>query len=100
MIISDKDLAEVILDADNEDLGILIDMITDSGKGRMSLTSSVCTQLTNAKSTNIYDEVTRALIAEELSRFGGNSLANFLRSEERRVGKAGRSRRTRCTEAR
>jgi len=82
MIISDKDLAEVILDADNEDLGILIDMITDSGKGRMSLTSSVCTQLTNAKSTNIYDEVTRALIAEELSRFGGNSLANFLRGGE------------------
>ena len=78
-LISDPNLAEVLRYADVDDLGVLIDHITDKGEGRISLSSDTCKTLTGAKSGGRIDEATRALIAEELQRFGGNSLLNLLR---------------------
>lgn len=78
-LISDPDLALVLGAADVDDLIVLIDHITDGGDGRISLPSETCKALTNAKSAGRIDEVTRALIAEELQRFGGNSLFNLMR---------------------
>ena len=78
-LISDPDLTQVLGTADVDDLGVLIDHITDKGEGRVSLSSDTCKTLTDAKSTRRIDEATRALIAEELQRFGGNSLFNLMR---------------------
>ncbi|WP_144140968.1 YaaW family protein [Paraburkholderia sp. BCC1884] len=77
-IIRDPDLADVLLSATDEDVKFLIDVITDNGKGRISLSSSVCHRLTMAKETGV-SELARAMVAEELTRFGGNSLMNIFR---------------------
>lgn len=77
-IIHDPDLADVLMSASADDVGLLIDVITDNGTGRISLSSSVCRQMTAAKETEV-DEHARAVVAEELTRFGGNSLMNVLR---------------------
>lgn len=77
-MIQDSDLADVLTSASNDDIGLLIDVITDSGKGRISLSSPVCQQLSAAKAHEI-TEYERGLVAEELTRFGGNSLMNIFR---------------------
>lgn len=77
--ISDPDLA-LFEAADADDLGVLIDHVTDKGEGRISLASETCKTLFEAKETPISASV-RALLAEELRRFGGNSLANVIRGE-------------------
>ena len=78
-LISDPNLAIVLSTADVDDLSVLIDHITDKGEGRISLSSETCKTLTEAKSAGRINAVTRALIAEELKRFGGNSLFNLMR---------------------
>ncbi|HKR46746.1 MAG TPA: ubiquinol-cytochrome C chaperone family protein [Paraburkholderia sp.] len=77
-LIEDPDLAEVLTSASDDDIGLLIDLITDNGSGRISVSTAVTRQLVAAK-VNGPDDVARALIAEELSRFGGNSMMNFVR---------------------
>lgn len=77
--IKDADLRDVLTNAKNEDIIILIDHITDSGKGRLSVSSETCKKLIAAKNTGYISLGNRSLIAEELSRFGGNSLANVFR---------------------
>ena len=77
-MIEDADLAGVLMSASNDDVGLLIDVITDNGKGRISLSSSVCRQLSAAKDGDI-TAFERGLVSEELTRFGGNSLMNVFR---------------------
>ncbi len=78
-LINDPDLYDVLSIAENSDLHILIDHITDQGKGRLALSSDVCEKLVEAKKdAQISDEV-RFLIAEELHRFGGNTIMNLFR---------------------
>lgn len=77
-MIQDPDLADVLTSANSDDVGLLIDVITDSGKGRISLSTSVCQQLSAAKEREI-TEYERGLVAEEITRFGGNSLMNVFR---------------------
>lgn len=78
-LIKDLDLNEVLTNADVEDLGILIDHITDKGEGRIALSSDVCNKLIAAKRAGSMDQKVRAFLAEELQRFGGNSLVNLMR---------------------
>ncbi len=78
-LIHDADLASVLLDADVDDMHVLIDHITDKGEGRISLAASTCAMLVRARKEGAIDETARALVAEELSRFGGNSLMNLFR---------------------
>lgn len=77
-IIDDPDLHDVLLTASDDDIGLLIDVITDNGSGRVSVSTAVTRQLTAAKASGP-GELARALIAEELSRFGGNSMMNWAR---------------------
>lgn len=77
-IIHDADLAGVLLSASSDDIRLLIDVITDNGNGRISLSSSVCRQLSAAKEGAV-GEFERGMVAEELARFGGNSLMNLFR---------------------
>lgn len=78
MKISDPDLA-FLASADNDDVGVLIDHITDKGEGRISLASETCKTLSEAKASSQITLAVRVLMAEEIQRFGGNSLANLLR---------------------
>lgn len=78
-LITDTNLAQVLDTADVDDLGVLIDYITDKGDGRISLSSDTCKALTDAKASGVVNDAMRALIAEELQRFGGNSLVNLFR---------------------
>ena len=78
-LISDPNLAKVLSTADVDDLAVLVDHITDRGEGRISLSSDTCKTLMDAKYAGRIDKATRALIAEELQRFGGNSLFNLMR---------------------
>ncbi|MEN1368114.1 hypothetical protein AAIG89_32685, partial [Pseudomonas aeruginosa] len=77
-MIHDADLADVLLSASSDDIRLLIDVITDNGNGRISLSSSVCRQLSAAKE-GVVGEFERGMVAEELMRFGGNSLMNLFR---------------------
>jgi len=71
---------EILLrDADINDLDILVDYITDAGKGRVSLSSSTCKRLVACKEARLYPAVDRNEIAEEILLFGGNSVANMFR---------------------
>jgi uncharacterized protein YaaW (UPF0174 family) len=78
-LITDPDLSDLLMEAEIDDLGVLVDHITDKGEGRISLASATCDRLAAAKKTGMIPPVERALIAEELCRFGGNSLMNLFR---------------------
>ena len=73
------DLGVIFAEADPEDLDVLIDYITDSGAGRLTLDSAMCKILTNAKASRNYGPTERALIAQEILEFGGNTLGNAFR---------------------
>lgn len=62
-----------------EDLDVLVDYITDEGQGRLTLDSSVCSALIQAKNTAKYSSQIRKDIEREVLMFGGNSLANLYR---------------------
>lgn len=72
-------LNEILRDADDEDLDVLVDYITDSGKGRISLDNDICATLLKAKTNRAYRLDERMLIERELRQFGGNTMANLVR---------------------
>jgi uncharacterized protein YaaW (UPF0174 family) len=78
-ITKDHDLMEILLSGDNDDLGVLADYITDSGNGRLTVSKKVCIQLVNARGTGMFNNDARKVISDELSKFGGNSIATFFR---------------------
>ncbi|MDU4095154.1 MAG: hypothetical protein E7H57_18080, partial [Pantoea sp.] len=70
---NDQQLIDLLCNADKNDLDLLIDYITDNGKGRLSLSSSVKTLLVSAKELNEIDEDTLRVLVRELQLYGGNS---------------------------
>ncbi|WP_298159554.1 ubiquinol-cytochrome C chaperone family protein [Ferrovum sp.] len=59
----------------------LIDYITDSGEGRLSLSKESENKLVAAKlSERFFDDEKNKLIIKEIQSFGGNSLVNLIRS--------------------
>lgn len=78
-LIHDTDLRQVLTDGDPDDLSILADFITDKGTGRISLSADVCSTLHKASLAREFSMEARAYIAEEVQRFGGNSVMNLLR---------------------
>lgn len=78
-------IAEILRCAEKEDIDVLVDYITDSGKGRLALEKEVCATLTNAKRTT-YGQAELTLIERELRQFGGNTVANLLRSMRGGIG--------------
>lgn len=75
----DQDLINVLKQGSNEDIAILIDIITDSGKGRISLDNEVKDILVNAKTQNAFNDSHKEIIAAEIQKFGGNSLVSVFR---------------------
>lgn len=79
-ITTDCDLIEVIQSAEEIDLSILADFITDNNKGRVSLDSVVRGQLDTFKRTGSLKNNSDLLI-KEIQEFGGNSIINFFRGK-------------------
>lgn len=75
----DADLSPLLRTGDQDDIAILIDFLTDNGKGRISMSRDVCTQLVTARDEAAVGWVAQDAIVSELQRFGGNSLLNMLR---------------------
>jgi len=78
MIDDDTDLIVVLKGADESDLAILADFITDNNKGRISLDSSVRGQIDSFKRNGSLRK-NHDLIAREIQEFGGNSIMNMFR---------------------
>lgn len=75
----DFELLTLLREAEGVDVGILIDYITDDGKGRVSLDSDICAKLVDARISGNYSDNILRLIAHELQLFGGNSIINLIR---------------------
>ncbi|NPT41003.1 hypothetical protein GNZ12_06655 [Paraburkholderia sp. 1N] len=72
-------LSQLLAQSDIADLDILVDYITDSGKGRISLNNDVCARLAKCKARKAYTELDRKLVSQEIRAFGGNTLTNVYR---------------------
>jgi uncharacterized protein YaaW (UPF0174 family) len=75
----DDELLILISSADMEELDLLVDYITDSGKGRIALAKDVCAALVSGKQEQRYTQHLRRMIIRELQLFGGNSIVNLFR---------------------
>ncbi|MBB2932802.1 hypothetical protein [Paraburkholderia silvatlantica] len=73
------DLEALLRVADVDDLDVLVDYLTDSGAGRISLSESTLKRFEACKHARLYPAVDRAEIAREIVLFGGNSIANIFR---------------------
>jgi len=74
-------IEDLLAVADVEDIHILVDYITDNGKGRLALDGDTCKRFLLCKEHNIYPHGDRELIAKEIRSFGGNSVVNLLRGD-------------------
>jgi uncharacterized protein YaaW (UPF0174 family) len=75
-------LSAVLQVAENKDLHVLVDHLTDDGKGRSTLSTVHLELLTACRNAGVYGHADRNVIAEEIRLFGGNSIANKLRGGE------------------
>lgn len=75
----DDDLLYLLMNADEADVSLLINHLTDNGKGRASLPKVVREQLCNAQKKRKYSEDVIRLLIREIQCFGGNSFANIFR---------------------
>lgn len=75
----DHDLLQLLTQATAEDLSVLVDYITNGGKGRISLDNEVMSTLVAAKARKEFTEAERSLVAHEIQLFGGNTLVNLMR---------------------
>lgn len=77
-ITSDYDLIDVILAAEESDLAVVADFITDNNKGRVSLDAVIRGQIDTFKRNGTLKKNSDLLI-KEIQEFGGNSIINFFR---------------------
>lgn len=74
-----RPLRELLLLARPEALAVLADILTDHGKGRVSLGEEVKTRLLHHRSQDTLADIATEL-EDEICRFGGNTLVNAVRS--------------------
>lgn len=75
-----RELSELLSHASSADLNVLADLITDHGKGRVSLDGSIKTIILMKQEQENLQSIADFL-ESEIRAFGGNTLANFFRSE-------------------
>lgn len=75
----DPELMDVLTHGSQEDLGVLVDIITNKGKGRISLDSGVLTVLLEAKHKGAIEGNVLLYIAEEIQKSGANSIVSVFR---------------------
>lgn len=79
-ITTDHELIEVVQSAEESDLAVLADLITDNSKGRISLDSEICGQIDKFKRKEKLKKHSDLLI-KEIQEFGGNSIINWFRGK-------------------
>ncbi|WP_076478071.1 hypothetical protein [Burkholderia ubonensis] len=62
--------------SEDTDVAILVDYLTDNGKGRLMLDGDVRKHLEERKLSGSFDDGDRRLIGNEIRTFGGNTLAH------------------------
>ncbi|HBN5712672.1 hypothetical protein Q4R38_09950 [Morganella morganii] len=72
-------LHELLKNASPNQLNMLVDIVTDKGKGRVSLNNDVKELLMRQKNDNTLHLSTQ-LLAREICNFGGNTLVNLVRT--------------------
>jgi uncharacterized protein YaaW (UPF0174 family) len=75
----DSELFSVLENASQDDLAILVDIITDNGQGRVSLDDEVMKQLISAKNAGNMQQKHLLTLAGEIQLFGGNSIVSLFR---------------------
>lgn len=78
-IAGDEPLLALLLAAEPDDVCLLVDYVTDAGKGRISLANTVNEFLHAAREDKTFDKELLTLLVHELRMFGGNSIANLFR---------------------
>ena len=76
-----RELADLLSRASSDDLNVLADLITDFGKGRIALDSSVKAIILKRKDLGDLQSIADVL-ESEIRGFGGNSVANIFRSDK------------------
>lgn len=74
-------LDKLLKNASHEELVVLTDIVTDKGKGRVSLSNEVNKLLRHHKARHTLHQVTD-ILALEICAFGGNTLSNMVRSSK------------------
>lgn len=80
--IQDAELIAVLREAHAEEIDVLIDVITDFGKGRLALDAATKRELVSARHAtgdDRYGEAQLSLLSEEIRQFGGHSASNLAR---------------------
>ncbi|MCC4041777.1 hypothetical protein LL061_16020 [Escherichia coli] len=75
----DETLVALLLNADKNDIDLLIDYITPDGKFNFSQSDRVKKALRDGKNSEAIDEETLRLLIRELQHFGGNTVINLFR---------------------
>ena len=75
----DETLVALLLNADKNDIDLLIDYITPDGKFNFSQSDRVKKALRDGKNSEAVDEETLRLLIRELQHFGGNTVMNLFR---------------------
>ena len=75
----DEALVQLLLNADKDDIELLIDYVTNTGKFGFSMSDSVKAVLQDAKRQDEPDDETLRLLVRELQHFGGNTFVNLFR---------------------
>lgn len=75
-----RELSDLLSHASSADLDVLADLITDNGKGRVALDSSVKAIILKRKAQGALQSIPD-ILESEIRAFGGNTLRNFMRTE-------------------
>ena len=75
----DEEVLRILKESTPDDKIPLVDYITDSGEGRISLSDETLKALTKAKKRNKFTTVDNEHLLREVQEFGGNSFINLLR---------------------
>jgi uncharacterized protein YaaW (UPF0174 family) len=75
----DDALLDLLSGAPAEDLALLVDHLTDSGEGRLTLPIAIKELLLESRRRQRYTPVTLRIMIRELQQFGGNTVVNLAR---------------------
>ncbi|PYD47125.1 hypothetical protein [Novacetimonas pomaceti] len=76
----DPELLQFLGKIQNKHIDYLVDVLTDNGRGRLALSSSIKDLLLTEKAEQDYSEEGLCHLLHELQEYGGNSLVNRFRS--------------------
>lgn len=77
----DIDILNLLKHANHIHIDYLVDVLTDNGKGRLALSSSIKDLLINEKAEKKYSEKGLRYLLNELQEYGGHSFVNVFRKE-------------------